>query len=105
MQKVDPDAAPVRVPLREWRATVRDIAKLDHQIAEEMGQLAQHVAGLVGDYGYATKLQVLGLRPGDRARVPAVEGPQPVQSPDDGTPGHRTAQLLEARRDLAIAEQ
>ena len=46
MRRVDPDAAPVRVPAREWRALVRDKAKLNHQIAEEMGQLVQHAGAL-----------------------------------------------------------
>ena len=36
MRRGDPDAAPVRVPTREWRALVRDKAKLKAQIAHEI---------------------------------------------------------------------
>lgn len=58
MRRVDPEAAPVRVPLREWRCLVRDKATLDHQIAEEMGQLAQHVGGLLSESSDSYKISV-----------------------------------------------
>jgi hypothetical protein len=43
MRNLNPDAAPVRVPLPEWRALVREKARLEHQIAEEMGQISARV--------------------------------------------------------------
>jgi hypothetical protein len=44
MRNLNPDAAPVRVPLREWQSLVQEKAKLHHQIAEEMGQLPTRIA-------------------------------------------------------------
>jgi hypothetical protein len=37
VRNVDPDATPVRVPMRKWRALTREKAKLLAQIAHEMG--------------------------------------------------------------------
>jgi hypothetical protein len=44
MRSVNPDAAPVRVPLREWQSLVREKARLVHQIADELGQLPPRIA-------------------------------------------------------------
>jgi hypothetical protein len=49
MQRVHPEAAPVRVPMREWRALTRDKAKLLDQICKEMGQDATTIDRIAGD--------------------------------------------------------
>jgi hypothetical protein len=36
MRKLDPDAAPVRVPLRDWKICATAKANLERQIAEEL---------------------------------------------------------------------
>jgi hypothetical protein len=38
-----PDSAPVLVPGPEWRGYVREAARLEHQIADEMGQLSARI--------------------------------------------------------------
>jgi hypothetical protein len=46
MRAIDPNAAQVLVPGPEYRGYAREAARLDHQIAEEMGQLPQRVGKL-----------------------------------------------------------
>ena len=51
MRKVHPEAAPVRVPMREWRALTREKANLLDQICREMGQDAATIDRIAGDNG------------------------------------------------------
>jgi hypothetical protein len=69
MRKVHPDAGPVRVPMREWRALTREQAKLLDQICREMGQDAATIDRIAGDAATPTKLRLLGLTPPDRVRA------------------------------------
>ena len=96
MRKVDPDAAPVRVPLREWRATVRDIAKLNHQIAEQMGQLAQHIGGLLPETSDSFKLRFIGLTNNMRTKP----GQAPVHGPQLAEALDRSGSILPGPSDL-----
>jgi hypothetical protein len=69
MRKVHPDAAPVRVPMREWRALTREQAKLLDQICKEMGQDATTIDRIAGDMNVLTKLRLLGLTPSERVKA------------------------------------
>jgi hypothetical protein len=60
MRKIDSDAAPVRVPLREWNACTRQLARLEAQIADEMGQNAAYIDALARDAGLLFKMQLIG---------------------------------------------
>jgi hypothetical protein len=73
MRKIDPDAAPVRVPLRDWNARTRQLARLEAQIADEMGQNAAYIDALTRDAGLLFKMQQLGLRPSGRVKTQTKE--------------------------------
>ena len=91
MRQHHPDAATVSVPKREWNACVRQLAKLDEQIATEMGQLP-HLAGnlLAGVPSVLSRRNLVGL---GRAGDVKVFGPEPVP------PGPSQAELeREARK-------
>jgi len=109
MRRVDPEATAVRVPLREWRATVRDIARLEHQIAEEMGQLAQHIGGLLPEVPASQRLRLLGLtnnvktKPG-QAPVYGPQAGEPEPGPVDVAPLSRLPVVAELEQKLAFAE-
>jgi hypothetical protein len=70
MRNVHPEASPVRVPTREWRALINLKIKLRDQICKEMGQDAATVDRIVGD-GLTTmaKLRLLGLTPSERVKA------------------------------------
>jgi hypothetical protein len=68
MRKVHPEAAPVRVPMREWRALTREQAKLLDQICREMGQDATTIDRIAGDANTLAKLRLLGLAPSTRLK-------------------------------------
>ena len=68
MRKLDPDAAPVRVPIREWNACTRQLARLEQQIAQEMGQDAAHIDGIAGDAGLLFTMRQLGLIPTEQVK-------------------------------------
>jgi hypothetical protein len=84
------------VPLREWRATVRDIAKLNHQIAEEMGQLAQHIGGLLPETSDSFKLRFMGLTNNMRTKP----GQAPVHGPQLPEALDRSGSMLPGPSDL-----
>jgi hypothetical protein len=69
MRRVDPEASPVRVPSREWRALVNLKIKLRDQICREMGQDATTIDRIAGDVNVLTKLQLLGLTPSQRLKA------------------------------------
>jgi hypothetical protein len=73
MRRIDPDAAPVRVPLRDWNACTRQLARLEAQIADEMGQNAAYIDALARDAGLLFKMQQLGLRPSGHVKAQAKE--------------------------------
>jgi hypothetical protein len=68
MRKVHPEAAPVRVPMREWRALTREQAKLLDQICREMGQDATTTDRIAGDVNTLARLRLLGLAPSTRLK-------------------------------------
>jgi primosomal protein N'' len=68
MRKVHPEAAPVRVPMRDWRALTREQAKLLDQICREMGQDASTIDRIAGDASSQYKRQLLGLQPSVRVK-------------------------------------
>ena len=69
MRRVHPEAAPVRVPSREWRALNNLKIKLRDQIAREMGQNATTIDRIAGDLSTPAKLHLLGLTPSERAKA------------------------------------
>jgi hypothetical protein len=66
---VHPEASPVRVPSREWRALVNLKIKLRDQICREMGQDATTIDRIAGDMNVMTKLHLLGLTPSERVKA------------------------------------
>jgi hypothetical protein len=98
MRRVHPEAAEVLPPSREWRALLVLKAKLRREIAEEMGQLVQHIDRLGDDsFLIQTRKAMLGLAPDARLKAEKrylAEGhedlsgfryEQPIQ--DSGRPG------------------
>jgi hypothetical protein len=83
VRRIEPTAAPVRVPTREWRGLVKDKAQLLAQICDEMGQNAAHIGALFGDGGgLSTRRWLLGLEANGhvkrRAKVLRGEDPGPT---------------------------
>jgi hypothetical protein len=93
MRKIDLDADPVRVPLREWKSLVREKARLLHQLAEEMGQLPQHIDPLLEDWSPLTRLRFVGLHPNSDVKDQAknVYGPQPRDRHDKAPASPRSS--------------
>jgi hypothetical protein len=73
MRRVDPTAAPVRVPLRGWNACTRQLARLEQQIAHEMGQDAAHIDAIARDQNALFRLRQLGLIPTEQLKKQARE--------------------------------
>jgi hypothetical protein len=69
MRNVHPEASPVRVPSREWRALVNLKIKLRDQICREMGQDATTIDRIADDMNVLTKLGLLGLAPSERVKA------------------------------------
>jgi hypothetical protein len=69
MRRVDPDAAPVRVPAREFDRLVNLKIKLRDQIERSTGQDATTIDRIAGDANTMTKLFLLGLAPSDRVKA------------------------------------
>jgi hypothetical protein len=69
MRRVHPEASPVRVPSREWRALTNLKIKLRDQIAREMGQDATTIDRIVGNDLTMAKLRVMGLSPPERVKA------------------------------------
>jgi hypothetical protein len=100
MRRVDPDAAPVRVPRRDWNACSRELARLNQQIAQEMGQDAAYIDAIARDQNALFKMRLLGLKPDDRVRAQAKEL---RGEPPDPTPEERARERQEAARERTDA--
>jgi hypothetical protein len=100
MRRVDPDAAPVRVPIREWNACTRQLARLNQQIAQEMGQDAAHIDAIAHDHNVLFKLRQLGLHPTYQVKAQAKEL---RGEPPDPTPEERERERREESRARTVA--
>jgi hypothetical protein len=95
MRKLDPEAAPVRVPLAEWTRLVKLKAQLLEQIEDSMGQKAQHIGHVAAGHSAGVRRWMLGLDPDGKLKSEA-------QMVDQSTSGAKS--IADAKAEFAVKE-